>query len=414
MKILFYQKSLQNDVIVSDNVHIIEVLNHLSRLGHTVIYADGKHHSIIVPSQVESVPQLAHPESTWEKVKRFVRTSPFRGVALISFLFLKEIGLFLLALITILGEKPDLIYRRHGMLNSEYILASIFKIPSIAEVNGIVVDEVKMRSGSDKLSLWIIGNIEKHAFRKADYNIVVTSKLKDTLNHEYNISVNKIIVVENGANTELFKPIDPILAKKELNLDTSITYICFVGALAMWHCVNDFISSMAYVLKEYPNVRALVIGEGSIKGELIKQSGQLGLSDKIIFTGRIPYEKVPWYINASGICVNPGCMPIRNLKIGASPLKLCEYLACGKPVVSGRLTGQEFLEENTCGFMVNTEDHFEFAQAITKLLRDPVLRQRMGENGRKYVLEHRTWESIAKKVTAVFENAIEQNQKHTT
>ena len=393
---------------MSDNVHIMEILNNLLLLGHTVIYASGEYFSIIDPLRVKSVSQLFHPESAWEKMKGFVRTSPFRGVGLISLLFLKEIELFILAFRTILAEKPDLIYRRHSMFNSEYILSAIFKIPNITEVNGIICDEVRARFESDKFSLWVIGNIEKHNFGKADNNIVVTSELKKTLINNYNISVNKIVVVENGANTELFKPLDPILAKRKLNLDTSISYICFVGALAIWHGVDDFISSIPYVLKDYPNTSALVIGEGTIKRELIKLSEKLGVSDKIIFTGKIQYKKVTWYINASEICVSPMKMSARNLRVGASPLKLYEYLACGKPVVSSRLSGQEFIEEKTCGFVVNTEDHLEFAKAIVTLLRDPDLRQRMGENGIKYILENRSWNSVAKEVAAVFDSTIKE------
>jgi glycosyltransferase involved in cell wall biosynthesis len=145
-----------------------------------------------------------------------------------------------------------------------------------------------------------------------------------------------------------------------------------------------------------------------MKDELAALANQLDVVDKIIFVGKIPYNQVPLYINASEICVTPK----KPLRSGYSPLKLCEYLACSKPVIATRTNGFELLEENNAGLLINPENQQEFADAINMLLKDPVLRQRMGENGRKYVLEDRSWESVARKVAKVCEDAIQAHKKH--
>lgn len=94
-----------------------------------------------------------------------------------------------------------------------------------------------------------------------------------------------------------------------------------------------------------------------------------------------------------------------------SPLKLCEYMVCGKPVVASRKSCFEILEENKAGLLVDPENPQEFAGAIIKLLRDPELRKQMGENGRKYVVGNRSWESVARKVAEVCEQVIKERAR---
>lgn len=66
----------------------------------------------------------------------------------------------------------------------------------------------------------------------------------------------------------------------------------------------------------------------------------------------VPYQKVPLYINASDICVTAK----KSLKSGYSPLKLYEYMACGKQVVANRVNGFEILEKNKAGILVEPEN----------------------------------------------------------
>jgi glycosyltransferase involved in cell wall biosynthesis len=105
------------------------------------------------------------------------------------------------------------------------------------------------------------------------------------------------------------------------------------------------------------------------------------VSRNYIFTGSVPYEQVSMYINACEVCV----VPKRPLKSGYSPLKLYEYMACGKPVIASRLDVFEVLEQINSGLLVNPEDPNEFSTAVLQLLSDPYLREKMGFNGRNYV-----------------------------
>ncbi len=192
--------------------------------------------------------------------------------------------------------------------------------------------------------------------------------------------------------------------KEGLNLDRSIHYVCFVGNLAPWQGVEYLIMASPLILKEVPNTRFLIIGDGVMKKKLVEMVKELNLDNNFIFTGAVDYELVPKYINASDVCVAPK----RPLKSGYSPLKLYEYIACGKPIVASRISGFEILEQQKAGILVEPENPLELAKAVLKFLKDEKIREEMGKNGREYVVEYHSWEVVARRVAEVCEDAFRE------
>jgi glycosyltransferase involved in cell wall biosynthesis len=300
----------------------------------------------------------------------------------------------------------DIIYRRHHLLNSEYLLARLFGIPSIKEVNGILSDESRVAGRGDRISLWFMDKIERFNIRRADKIITVTLRLKELLQSDYGIKSERITVIRNGANTDLFKPMDVARARDKLNLSQNHNYVCFTGHLIEWQGLKYLIRSVPQILKQCPETRLLIVGDGPMKGELIEDAEKVGVSDKVTFTGPVPYLEVPIYINASDVCVIPSEKNMRHDRCGGSPLKVNEYMACGKPLVASRLSGLEVIEDSTLGILVKPNDPAELAEAIVKLINAPELRQQMGENGRRYIVDNHSWESVARQVDNVSQSVL--------
>ncbi len=142
-----------------------------------------------------------------------------------------------------------------------------------------------------------------------------------------------------------------------------------------------------------------------MKKEWLQLAENLGVSDKFIFTGSVPYNMVPIYINASDICVAPFIRE-RNSKIGLSALKTYEYFACGKPLVASSIPGiKDLIELSGGGISVTPENPEELANAVIKLLPDENTRSLMGDKGRKYVIENHSWDGVARKVLGVCNEA---------
>ncbi|MCL0072916.1 glycosyltransferase family 4 protein [Dehalococcoidia bacterium] len=387
--------------------HVYEVLTGLSKLGHNVVLL-GRNQ---LESSGETGPVLQ--QSLWNRAKGALSRSrilrPFKGEIGILLSLLSEIRTFasLFLILVKRRKRIDIIYRRHGLFHSEYFLAKLFKIPSVQELNGIEVDMRRIGNSMSAISLRIIDWIERFYMSKADKIIVITSKLKAVLHDDYHISEDKIVVIQLGANINLFKPMDATKARRELNLNRSENYICAAGSLVPYQGHERLIKSALFVLAECPNSRFLIVGDGPMREELIDLVEQTGCSDQFIFTGSVPYEQVPLYINASDVCVSPK----RPLMSGYSPQSFYEFMACGKPVIATKTHGFEILEENNAGLLVNPDNTREFADAIIKLLKNKELREQMGKNGRDYIVADHSWESVARRVAEVFESTVKEYKK---
>lgn len=401
MNILFYDR-LKVGQLVAVSTHKYELISNLSKLGHNVVLLNSDYPKKVGEIICSNPPSLDKGIRSKLLSLRIIRR--FRGEIGILWSLGRDVSFFLSAFIFIIGKKRnlDVIYRRHSLLNSDYLLAKLFRLPLVKEVNGIESANAKITGFSDNFSLRIIDRIERFNMPRADKIIVVTSKLKETLQKDYGVPEDKIVVIPNGANTELFKPMDTDQARRQVNLAQPGHLVVFVGDLVAWQGVDYLIKSIPYVVKEFPEARFLIVGDGMMRQELVELAGQVGVSDKIIFTGMVPYQKVPLYINASDVCV----LPKKPLKSGYSPLKLYEYMACAKPVIATRTSGFEILEEYNAGLLFNPIDSQELAKAVTTLLKNGELRRELGENGRKYIVENQSWASVAKRVADVVEGLI--------
>jgi glycosyltransferase involved in cell wall biosynthesis len=258
-------------------------------------------------------------------------------------------------------------------------------------------------SAHARLKLFIL----KKALGFSDRIIAVTPGIKTNLEKVYNIPGEKIVVVSNGANTSLFKPLGQETCRKELGLDLEIPYVCFVGNLAPWQGVEYLVKAAPSILSRSPECRFLIVGDGVMKNNLLELCRELGVEDRFIFTGVIAYDRVPLYINASDTCTAPFIFA-RNAKIGLSPLKLYEYMACGKPVVASDISGvSDVLEASEGGIPVLPESPDALAEGILKLLENPDLRTKLGSKGLSYVTENYSWYSVAKKVNEVCKSGLE-------
>ena len=130
-----------------------------------------------------------------------------------------------------------------------------------------------------------------------------------------------------------------------LNLSPTSPIVCFTGSLFPYQGVDLLIRAAPAILARDPAILFLIVGDGPRLREsmdLVKESEVAG---SFHFTGRVPYQKVPLYINAADLCVAPK-KPILS---GYSPLKLYEYMACGKPVIADENGGFRDPEGPTSG-----------------------------------------------------------------
>lgn len=364
------------------NVHILELLRNLKKYTSIVLFAPGQKGIDHNFSGIKYVPVIDN--------KYLIQPS-------------YEFMLSFYLLYSCLTNRPDILYLRQNSFPFFPIaMCKLLKIPTIVEVNGLVMDELKVSPDSKSFAYRVFSYLalrsERFNYRYCDRIVSVTDKLKDELVRLYSIPAEKVLVINNGANTDIFKPMDQKQARVRLGLDDSKRYVCFVGHLAAWQGVEFLIYSSPHILEKCPDVHFLIVGDGVMRDKLPEIASEIGFSDKFTFTGRIPYEEVPIYINAADVCVAP-FIKARNSNIGLSALKTYEYLACGKPIVASSIPGvKDLIELSGGGISVPPENPRELANAVVKLMLDQKTRNIMGEQGRKYVVENHSWDGVARKI----------------
>jgi glycosyltransferase involved in cell wall biosynthesis len=143
-----------------------------------------------------------------------------------------------------------------------------------------------------------------------------------------------------------------------------------------------------------------MVGDGPLYKKIFGLVRSSGLSRNYIFTGRIPYERVPAYISLSNFCVAPYSSKYETYS-EYSPLKLYSYLSCAKPVVSTDIGGvSDLIRTSGAGAIVKADDPASMAGGILKLLEDTRSQTVMGKKARNYILKNCTWRQTAKKVLA--------------
>lgn len=298
-------------------------------------------------------------------------------------------------IILILRFRPDLFVIRNGIFISPFILSKIFNIPIILEINGLGVAERSI-SSEHKMLYSITNIIEKLMFKSSKRLIVVSSGIKHGLVDLYNLNLDKIITISNGVNTKLFTILNSEACKKEINLNLDSNYICFVGSFAPWHGLDHLVKAAPLILEKFPNTKFILVGDGRTKDSIKKSIDELKLNNDFIFVGTVPHKKIPIYINACDVCVI-----LKRKDIPGSPLKLREYMACGKPVIATKSPDFNILSENFAGILVDPENIIELSNAIIELLQNKVLCDNMGKKGRKCVVECYSWSKVASRVASV-------------
>lgn len=288
----------------------------------------------------------------------------------------------------------DLIYvRQGGWLFTPMLIAKIFGVRLAVEINGILLEEMAKRPA---WQLRIVRWCERLSYRHATRIVAVTPAIGEWIEKQYAPALGKVVVIENGANTDLFAPREQADCRRELKWHPDARYVLFVGHLAHWQGVEHVVRAMPSVIARVPDAHLVVVGEGPERSSLTKLAEELGVGDHVAFLGSVPYSRVPTYIGGADICVAPK-VPLAS---GYSPLKLYEYMASGRPVVASRVRGFEVLERAEAGVLVTPNDAGAFAAALVELLGDPTRRTRMGENGRVEVVENHSWRAVAKRVLA--------------
>jgi glycosyltransferase involved in cell wall biosynthesis len=167
--------------------------------------------------------------------------------------------------------------------------------------------------------------------------------------------------------------------------------------------------AFATLARRYDGVQLLIIGDGPLRRSLQALAGSLGVEDRVRLMGALRHEEVLSWMRKAAMLVLPGVRTATG-RVEGLGLALLEAAATGVPVVGSRVGGiPECVIEGRTGFLVPERDEGALAVRMGELLDDPVMRHRMGAEGRALVERrfdiHRQTEALESLYDALLANA---------
>lgn len=291
--------------------------------------------------------------------------------------------------------QPDVVYERYNLsLLSGTVACRRFGIPLLLEVNAPLFAERSAYGGLKlaRLARWT----EQRAWRAADHVFAVTDVLADQI-ADASVDRSRITVTPNGINHRRFAPaVDAAAAKQSLGLDPEAMVVGFVGFAREWHGLDAVIELLA----EYGDARPLhflLVGDGPVTSALKQQAAQAGVADRVTVTGVVDRDDVQRYVKAFDVAMLP------NVVAYASPLKLFEYMACGKAIIAPNQANlREILSDDQDAILFEPGSRDAFKAAMRRLIEDEALRARLATGARATLVERDlSWAANARRVVDI-------------
>ena len=289
-------------------------------------------------------------------------------------------GLFLERPDVIIGSSPQLL-----VALSAWWLARRKRVPFVFEVRDLWPESlvgVGMDDGSSALHR-ILGKIAGFLYGHADRVVVVTPAFENYLVEHWRMPREKIAIVENGVETQLFAPEDGSGIRKHLEAEGRFV-AAYIGTMGMAHGLETVIAAAERLQQTNPEIVFMLLGEGAEKARIVALARERGLKN-LRFVDQQPREKIPSYIAATDVCL----VPLKKSEVFKTviPTKMLEFMSCARPVILG-VDGQAraILEEAGGGMAIEPENPDALANAISGLSKNRELAKELGRQGREYIL----------------------------
>ena len=296
-------------------------------------------------------------------------------------------------------ENPSLIhaasgYKGYELASMAKTLSEHFNIPWIYEVRSFHehtwTKDVFYANNSWHTKQRIIK--ENALMNYANHVVTISESMKDAL-IERGVAKEKITVVPNAVDVNSFnpKPKNKKLIKK-LSLSKN-KIIGYISNISKREGHEILINSLPKILKKFPEVMILMVGDGSEKQNLISLSNKLKLNDKIIFTGKVDHAEIQDYYRIIDLFVVPRKRDYASDLV--TPLKPYEAMALEIPlIVSDRKALLEIIG-NDRGFSFKTGDYEDLADTVIKCFSNYDNAKARAKTARKWLIENRTWDKNA-------------------
>jgi len=301
--------------------------------------------------------------------------------------------------------KPDVLHAHSPALNAIAALrvGRRLGIPVVYEVRAFWEDAAVDHGTSSEggLRYRLTRALETYALKRVDAVTTICEGLRADIAAR-GVPLAKMTVIPNAVNIEDFtlgQTSEPALAR-ELGLEGK-TLLGFIGSFYAYEGLPVLLKALPGMLAKNPDVRLLLVGGGPQDKELRALAAQLQITDKIVFTGRVPHEAVQRYYNLIDVLVYPRLkMRLTDL---VTPLKPLEAMAQGRLVVASDVGGhRELISDGKTGMLFTAGSPEALADKVLTLLAAPQLWPALRAAGREFVETERNWAASVARYKTIY------------
>lgn len=237
--------------------------------------------------------------------------------------------------------------------------------------------------------------------RRADLVLAISERMRSDLIRD-GAPASRVVVFPLGADDPLgTSPAEIEALRRTLGIGAD-PLVLYFGAISPQRELGFLVEVAARVAKRHPTARWLLLGPSVVgeAGRLAAAATAAGLRERFDVRDRVPRSEVAHYLAASTLTVSP--VPMDDIYLPSSPTKVVESLASSRPVVATPIPDQEIVLRESGGGVIARFDADAFADAVAALLDDPDEARGMGERGRAWVREHRSYEHLADTVEEAY------------
>jgi glycosyltransferase involved in cell wall biosynthesis len=211
-----------------------------------------------------------------------------------------------------------------------------------------------------------------------------------------------------GFDPQTFKPMakDQHLAHK-LGISDNDKVILFVGTIYEFSGLENIIQNFETIKSKVKEIKFLIVGGGPNFEKIKSLVNKKKLKSDVILTNFKPQHEIPKFISLADVCINS--FEINKITDRIIPIKILEYLACGKPVLSTPLKGTiDLLPKEDFGIIYSPYD--SFVENLSELLTNTEKLEELGNKGLDYVVKNHDWNILAESLLKKFENLVDNKK----
>ena len=244
--------------------------------------------------------------------------------------------------------------------------------------------------------------LEKSTIKNSSKVITINKKLAEFV-MGLGAEKEKTCVIGAGIDLARFDPkVEGYEVRKTYGIEEDDVVLFFMGWLYHFAGLKEVAIELSKIKDEKSNIKLLIVGNGDAFGDLQKIREKYNLDSQLILTGKQPYEKIPEFIAASDICLL-SAYPTEMIMQDIVPIKMYEYMAMGKPVITTKLPGvmKEFGEDHGVIYVDTPED-------VLKKAIELIEKGYIEEEGRRAsgFVEKYNWDDIVDDFERVLEEVI--------